>query len=494
MNTPEARGPHLPSPATAYQSVPGRRVAMQRWLAVGIIGLGVSIGPLDTAVNIAFPAITAAFAIPVTTIQWVVICYVLTYASLLLGCGRLSDVIGHKQVFLIGLGWSAISLWLCGRAPTFGWFLFFRSLQGIGTALVLSCGPALATLAFPDSARSKVLGVYTMLSAVASTLGPLVGGQVVALWGWPAVYYFRVPVALLSAVLVGLLVQQPVAVQPGQRFDGLGAATLTIAIAGLLLIFNRGPQLSWWVLLLLLGTAGVCLGFFIWHERRLGEPVIDLGLFRHAAFAIANLAHVFLHVASFTVLLLGPYYLLTYYQASILTGGVLLAMSPLGTMVAAPLGGRLVASIPAWQLSVGGAGLAALGLFGISYWHVHTTLLLIVGLLWVQGFGLGLFQVANMDFVMGVIPRHQQGVAGSLTMLTRTIGVVGGATLGARIFGLLQPYYTTQLQAMAGTSGEIATQAFMLAFRGTFWLAAVIAALAGVLMWGSRFASQRDVK
>jgi hypothetical protein len=246
--------------------------------------------------------------------------------------------------------------------------------------------------------------------------------------------------------------------------------------------------------LLLLGTAGVCLGFFIWHERRLREPVLDLGLFRHAAFAIANLAHVFLHVASFTVLLLVPYYLLTYYRASLLTGGVLLAMSPLGTMIAAPLGGHLLASLPAWQLSVCGAGLAALGLFGISYWHLHTALLLIVGLLWVQGFGLGLFQVANMDFVMGVIPRHQQGVAGSLTMLTRTIGVVGGATLGARIFGLLQPYYTTQLQAMAGASGDGATQAFLFAFRGTFWLAAAIAVLAGVLMWGSRFTAQRGVE
>src|SRR5215467_538457 len=217
--------------------VPPRR---HRWLSPLIVSLRAPPGSLDTAVNIPFPAITAAFGIAVTTIQWVVICYVLTYASLLLGCGRLGDVIGHKRVFLCGLGWSAISLYLCGWAPTFGWFLVFRSLQGIGTALVLSCAPALDTLAFPEGERDKALGVYTMLTAVASTLGPLLGGQLVALWGWSAVFYFRVPIACLAVVLTLFWVQQPVGVPPGQRFDSVGAMTLTAAIAGLLLALNQG--------------------------------------------------------------------------------------------------------------------------------------------------------------------------------------------------------------------------------------------------------------
>src|SRR4029450_475147 len=200
-----------------------------RWLSPVIVSFGVAVGPLDTAVNIAFPATTAAFAIPVTTIQWVVICYVLTYASLLLGCGRLGDVIGHRRVFLFGLVWSAISLYLCGWAPTFAWLLFFRILQGVGTALLLSCAPALVTLAFPEAERGTALGVYTMLSALASTLGPLLGGQFVPPWGWPAVFYFRVPLALIATILTVFWVQQPVGVRPGQRFDSLGAAALTAA-------------------------------------------------------------------------------------------------------------------------------------------------------------------------------------------------------------------------------------------------------------------------
>ncbi len=474
--------------ATAWTScnVPPRS---NRWLSSLIVSLGAAAGPLDTAVNIAFPAITVAFAIPVTTMQWVVICYVLTYASLLLGCGRLGDVIGHKRVFLFGLGWSAISLFLCGWAPTFGWFLVFRSMQGIGTALVLSCAPALVTLAFPETERGKALGVYTMLSAVASTLGPLLGGQLVALWGWSAVFYFRVPIALSAAVLTVFWVRQPVGVTPGQRFDSVGAATLTAAIAGLLLALNQGNRLGWLALptLLLGGGAGGCLGFCIWYELHCAEPVIDLRLFRHAAFSIANMAHVLVNSASFTVLLLVPYYLLNSYQASAFVGGVLLAMSPLGTMIAAPLGGRLVARFTSSHLSLGGLCLVTGGLLGISQWQAHSATALVAGMLVLQGLGLGVFHIANMDFVMGVIPRHQQGVAGSLTMLTRTVGVVAGATLGSFLLGLLQARYTMQLEATGIPAAALGPQAFLLAFQGTFQYAAALAVVAGVLLWSSRY-------
>jgi EmrB/QacA subfamily drug resistance transporter len=455
------------------------------------VSLGVAAGPLDTAVNIAFPAITAAFGIPVTTIQWVVICYVLTYGSLLLGCGRLGDVIGHKRVFLFGLAWSAMSLALCGWAPTFAWLLFFRLMQGVGTALLLSCAPALATLAFPEAQRGTALGVYTMLSALASTLGPLLGGQFVALWGWPAVFYFRVPLALVAAVLTICWVQQPVGVRPGQHFDSLGAATLTVAIAGLLLALNQGNRLGWSALpTLLLGSGALaCLGFCIWHELRSAEPVIDLRLFRHTAFSMANMAHVLANIASFTVLLLVPYYLLNTYQTSALVGGVFLAMAPLGTMLASPLGGWLLAHCASRHLSVCGLCLVSVGLLGISQWHAHTATALIVGMLGLQGFGLGLFQIANMDFVMGVIPRHQQGVAGSLTMLTRTVGVVAGVTLGAFLLGLLQARYTMQLEATGVALATIGPQAFLLAFQGVFQYAAMLAAIAAGLMWSNRFAT-----
>jgi hypothetical protein len=113
--------------------------------------------------------------------------------------------------------------------------------------------------------------------------------------------------------------------------------------------------------------------------------------------------------------------------------------------------------------------------------------LLIASTLWTHGVGAGLFQVANMDFVMGVIPRFQQGVAGSLTVLTRTIGVVSCATAGSVSLALLQAHHLRELQAAGIPAADASTQAFIWAFQWVFLGAAAIACLAAGLMWSSRF-------
>ena len=152
---------------------------------------------LDTSVNIAFPAITAAFGLDVTAMQWVVVSYVLTYASLLLGCGKVADVWGHRRVLSWGLIAIAVALLLCGLAPTFPLLLGARIVQGIAVALIFAAAPALATLSVPPPARGRVLGVFQMSAAVGFALGPLVGGLLVGSFGWRAVYLFRVVPALV---------------------------------------------------------------------------------------------------------------------------------------------------------------------------------------------------------------------------------------------------------------------------------------------------------
>src|SRR6185437_10394447 len=162
---------------------------------VTMIGLGTAATQLDTSVNIAFHVITRGFDLSIGDIQWVVISYVLTYASLLVALGRIGDTIGHALVFRIGLVWSIVSLLLVGWSPSFGAMLLFRCLQGIGAALVLSCGAALVTFLRGEERRSHALGIYTMMLSIGSMLGPLLGGALTAAWGWPAVFWFRAPIA-----------------------------------------------------------------------------------------------------------------------------------------------------------------------------------------------------------------------------------------------------------------------------------------------------------
>src|SRR5207237_3201559 len=190
-----------------------------------LVGLGISVVPLDTAVNIAFPDITGSFGQPIPMIQWVVICYVLTHAGLMLAFGRIGDMWSHGRVFRAGLLWSVVAFLLCAVAPSFGWLLFFRFLQGIAAGLIISCAPALVTSLYPEARRSHALGIFTLMFALGSALGPLIGGTLVAHWGWPSVFWFRAPIALTSLLFLRGLPDRP-DTRHAQRFAIVGAVLL----------------------------------------------------------------------------------------------------------------------------------------------------------------------------------------------------------------------------------------------------------------------------
>src|SRR5258708_140229 len=289
----------------------GRRRPMtaQQLIRVALAGWGPSGVQLDGAVNIASPATTTYFALPIQMIQWVVICYVLTHASLMLAFGRVGDIFGHARVFRAGLLWNGAAFLCCAAAPGFSWLLFCRFLQGIGAALILSCAPALVTGLFPEDRRSTALSVFTAMHALGSAAGPLLGGVLVDLWGWPAVFWFRAPIALTAfAFLKGL----PPAPRRGARelVDALGAALLALAISTALLSLNQlqQPERHPFMLIVPIGIALAAAIGFILRERAAPHPIINLSLFRIKGFAAANCASCLVYLTSFSVLLFVPYY------------------------------------------------------------------------------------------------------------------------------------------------------------------------------------------
>ena len=437
------------------------------------MALGISAGPLDTSVNIAFPAITAAFGKDIPAIQWVIICNVLTYASLMPGLGRLADIVGHKRVFVTGLLWSAIALVLCALAPTFGWLLAARVLQGAGIAFLLSCGPALATLSFPERDRSRILGWYTTGFAAALMLGPMIGGALVDLWGWPAVYWFRVPLVLLAAVLVTLLVPDPGHATPDQPFDVRGALGLGATLAAALLALNQGHRFGGAAFLVIVGAAAFVGTRFVRHELRTLHPVIDVRLFGNPAFAAANAAHVLMNAGAFMVYLLTPYYLIRIMGTDTALAGLYLAASPLGMIAASPVAGRVLRHTGSLRLGIVGLALLGAALCAVALLPAGAGAgaVALFAVLLVHGCGQGLSQVASIDFVMGSIPRGRQGVAGSLNMVTRTVGVVTVASTGMMLFA-----------ALGGEAGG--SEAFLYAYRITF-LAAAAAAFLGIAVLGA---------
>jgi MFS family permease len=463
-----------------------------------VVCLGTLVVPLDSMVNLDFPSIIQRFDLGIPEIQWLVISYTLTHASLLLVFGRIGDMIGHRRIFLAGTAWSGLAFVLCGAAPSYGWLLTARCLQGFGAGLVLSCGAALVTGFVPEERRARVLGLYTMMFGLGSALGPLIAGVIVSRWGWSAVFWARAPIALASCALgfalpatsplrsvsaeprfVGpQVVDTPAAaslsdVPPArEQFDALGAALLVLTISTMLLTLNllRSPAAAAaFAVVTLAGLWG-----FIRQERRVLRPIIDPRLFRIAGFAAVNLGHTLMNLAGFAIMLLMPFYLDRVAGLRALSLGLVLAIGSFGIVLAAPIAGRLAGQLNPRRLTVAGALCAVVGLGLIAALAGQVGVAVLALAMFVQGFGQGLFQVAYFDIVTGTIPRRDRGVAGSLGMLTRTGGVVLGATI------LMLAFQT--LRGVAGAQGASDAMAFLFGFRGAFALAAMLTALVLVML------------
>ena len=399
------------------------------------VGLGTALAPLDTSVNVAFPFITAAFQQPIDAIQWVVICYVLTYSSLMLVCGRLGDLFGHRRIFLIGLLLSAAAFVLCAIAASFAWLLAFRVLQGVGSALVLSCSVALATQLYPESERARAIAVYTMIFGFGTMLGPVIGGLVVEAWGWSGVFWFRLPLALFSAVL---MIKLPAAVHEdrGERFDFVGACLLALGVSSALLALNRfqDANAGWVVGAILLATSIVTLILYGWRQARIPAPILSLTMFRSPEFTLLNLANCAVMMASFSVFLLVPFYLAQIAGHSALSLGMVVALAPVGFVIGSPLAAKLSTAVAPRRLCLAGACTVAAGLWFVAQWDQSTDWAGMALPLLAAGLGHGIFQSTYTGIVVGSLPLEQRGVAGGLALLTRTIGTVAGATTWMAVF------------------------------------------------------------
>jgi MFS family permease len=344
-----------------------------RWIAAA----GAGVISLDSIINVAFPAMAAAFAEPPERVRWVIVCYVFTYSVTAFLGGALADRIGHARVFRVGLALTALALGLGAAAPTFALLLAARVLQGFGGGLVYGTAPGIITLAVASDARGRALGFLNAGIGVGFTVGPLVAGVLVAHLGWRSTFYVRVPIALgvFGWALAGL---------PAVR----GAATRLVAAGDVL--------------------------------RR---AVVVPG----ALSFVAN-------ASIFSVWLLAPFYLVLVRGLDASAAGLLFVLTPLGTAAVAPLAGAVADRFGARPPMVGGLVFEAFGLLALSRAGAATELPVIGAALLAAGVGLGVFQVPNMAEIMAAFSGAQQGTAGGFAFLARTLGVVTGVLVLAGLF------------------------------------------------------------
>jgi DHA2 family methylenomycin A resistance protein-like MFS transporter len=356
-------------------------------MVLAVMCVGYFLVLLDvTALNVAVPTIGAGLGVGVTGLQWVVNGYALALAALLLVGGALGDANGHRRVVLAGLALFGAASAGCGLAPTVGVLVAARVLQGVGAALLLPGTLAIITRTFPEpAAQARAIGVWAGVGSVALPAGPLLGGGLVATWGWRSVFLVNVPVVLVAALGTLRTVRS-------DRVDGS-------------------------------------------HLDLDGLVRAVLGLLRRPAFAVANAVAAAMNFGSLGLLFLLSLFLQTVQQRSASAAGEAVLPLFLPLVVLAPLAGRTTARWGPRPTMLAGLGVAAVGVALLASWDATTPYggLLPAMLAW--GVGLGVLTPAVVAAALAAAPRQYAGLASGVNSAARQAGGVAGVALYGSVAG-----------------------------------------------------------
>jgi EmrB/QacA subfamily drug resistance transporter len=452
---------------------------MQRkWLILSSVSLGSMMATLDgSIVNIALPKIQLDFGIDLTTVEWVVVAYLLVVGSLLLPVGRLGEVMTFKRVYLAGFSIFTAASVLCGAAPNELVLILFRVVQASGAAMIMAMGPAIVARTFPASERGRALGLNGVSISIGLSLGPVLGGILTEAASWRAIFLINVPVGIIAILWASRILPAETPGR-GQTFDARGAGLSGAALFCLLLALSEGQGWGWTspatlgllAAFLVLGTG------FVLAERASAQPIIDLALFRIRPFAFGLASVVVAFSAMFTATFLLPFLLEQGVGRSPVEAGLWLTPVPISMAIVAPFSGAASDRFGPAILASTGIVVMALALLSLTQLPVDLTFPDLAWRLTLLGIGQGLFMSPNSSAVIGSVPGRRVGTASGILAQMRVTGQALGIALSAAVVATRLPVH---LAALGGGAPTPAVQAEALAgaIHDAFVVAAVVCAL-----------------
>jgi len=457
----------------------------RKWYVMAAVSMSIFLATIDgSIVNVALPTLVRELNTNFSTVQWVVLSYLLTQATLLLSIGRLGDMLGKKRIYVAGFVVFTVGSVLCGLAPTVGWLIGFRVLQAVGAAMMLALGVAIVTEAFPPQERGKALGIIGTSVSVGVVIGPTLGGLLIEALSWHWIFFVNLPVGILGTWMALRFI--PASNPRGeQRFDYFGAITLFISLLALLLALTVGQRLGFDDnrIVSLFAVWIVFLAVFLLIEWRVEQPMIDLRLFRNVLFSVNLITGFLTFVAIAGVFILIPFYLENVLAYSTSRVGFLLAVVPVALGVTAPLSGSLSDRFGTRPITVIGLVSLVIGYIAMSTLSAETTTLGYIARLLPIGIGMGVFQSPNNSAIMGAAPPERTGIASGLLAITRTLGQITGIAVFGAVWAALVAYYAGTALTGETTSAPVAAQ--VAGLQGTFLITSILVA-AGLLLaiWG----------
>jgi EmrB/QacA subfamily drug resistance transporter len=447
-----------------------------RFIVAGVYAVALFMDLLDsTIVNVALPTFAKDFRAGTTAIEWVVTGYLLSLAAFIPVSGWAGDRFGTKRTLLVSLGIFTVGSLLCSLAWSLESLVAFRVIQGIGGGMLTPVGAAMLYRAFPPEERARVSSILTVPAVLAPASGPLIGGYLLQVTSWRALFWLNVPIGLLLVVASWRWLREQRQDYPG-RFDApgfvLAALGLSAVLNGLARAGDRGLA-DPGALAFVLGGAAI-LAVFAVLELRTAEPMLDLRLFREPLFARGITVQLFAFGAQFGTLFLLPLLLQTERGLSPLESGLTTFPQAIGVMLLSPMAGRIYRRVGPRRLAAVGltlAGVTTLAMMGVD---LQTDLWWIRALMLARGGGFALSLIAMQTATFARVPRPSMGRGTAIYSVTRQVGV-------SLTVAILATVLSGQLLARGAALGEPSSQiGAVVAFHAAFGAAALLAFIAAI--------------
>jgi EmrB/QacA subfamily drug resistance transporter len=419
----------------------------RRWLVLVVLCVSLLIIVIDnTIVNVALPTLVRDLGANISELQWVVDAYTLVFAGLLLLAGTLGDRYGRRRTLLLGLATFGVASAAAAFAGGVGQLVTARAVMGAGAAFIMPATLSLLTSVFTDAReRAMAIGIWAATAGVGVALGPVVGGFLLDHFWWGSVFIVNAPIVIAAIVAGRFLV--PTSRNPEHpKLDLVGAALSIVGLVALVAAIIEAPSYGWTSPPILAGfaVAVAALVTFVWWERRIDEPMLDVRFFANARFSAASVNVTLVFFALFGFIFLATQYLQFVLGYSAFDAGVRTLPFAFALMVMAPLSSKTVQWFGTKRVVVTGMLVFASGLVVASTAAVSSGYPRVMVAMILMGAGMGLSVAPATESIMGSLPLHQAGVGSAVNDTSRE---AGGARGVAIIRSMLSSLYSTNLDA-----------------------------------------------
>ncbi len=470
--------------ADVSQNNPDLSTSAYKWKAIATVALGTMMGSMDSSItNISFPILTQAFGVSVTTIVWVSLAYILASTSLMLILGRVGDLFGRKRIYMGGTLVFTLGLTFCALSQNVTQLIIFRVFQAVGASMILACGAAIVTEAFPQNERGKGLGFLAVSVSAGLISGPVLGGFLLGWLEWRSIFYSRIPIGIIVLGMAALFLKKDKMRTGKINFDLWGTFFSSAGLAGLMFGLNQlnrfGLKSSMFYLLMGLGFLSLII--FIFIEKNALDPIVDLSLFNNRVFACASGSLFLMFFTYSAYILLMPFYLLEGIGLTPSKAGVLMTVVSMIAIIIGPISGWLSDRFGQARFATLGAVLTILSFWLIFRFELESRIVDIIPALALAGLGMGMFQSPNNSSIMGAVGAERLGTASAMIATSRQVGISLGMALSGTIYSYQLSNHKAEL-IRGGLHGVIVDQqAVSLSFSDTFFISALLMSLVVVL-------------